>query len=87
MIRISALAFSVALVAQGTASSAVAQTILAPQSASPPSVASHKANAIRHGARPLYNMAPGNYPARGGSDDPAVTGGGSIGYNQMIYNW
>jgi hypothetical protein len=87
MIRISALAFSVALVAQGAASSAVAQTTLAPQSALPPSVASHKARVIRHGARPLYNMVPANLPARGGSDDPAATGGGSIGYNQMIYNW
>ena len=37
-------------------------------------------------ARPLYNMAPGSAPVNG-RDDPAFTGGGSLGYNQMIYNW
>jgi hypothetical protein len=31
-------------------------------------------------------MAPGSAPANG-RDDPAFTGGGSLGYNQMIYNW
>jgi len=40
---------------------------------------------VRH-ARPLYNMAPGSALVNG-RDDPAFTGGGSLGYNQMIYNW
>ncbi len=44
----------------------------------------HKAS-VQH-ARPLYNMAPGSAPVNG-RDDPAFTGGGSLGYNQMIYNW
>jgi hypothetical protein len=36
--------------------------------------------------RPLYDSAVG-YPSLGDSDSPAATGGGSIGYNQNIYNW
>ncbi len=38
--------------------------------------------------RALYDRAtvlPG--PLGGNSDSPAATGGGSIGYNQNIYNW
>ncbi len=47
--------------------------------------------ATKHGKmspRPLYDsatIAPG--PLGGNSDSPAATGGGSIGYNQNIYNW
>ena len=45
----------------------------------------HKTGA-HHTTRPLYDVAP-----QGGtsvnSDDPSLTGGGSAGYNQMIYNW
>ena len=33
----------------------------------------------------LYDVAPRHAPRN--SDDPAATGGGSIGYNQMIYAW
>ena len=35
--------------------------------------------------RPLYDVVPQGYAPRN-SDDPALTGGGSLGYNQMIYN-
>jgi hypothetical protein len=38
--------------------------------------------------RALYDramVAPGSF--RINSDSPAATGGGSIGYNQNIYNW
>ena len=36
--------------------------------------------------RALYNVAPqSRTPVN--SDDPALTGGGSLGYNQNIYNW
>jgi hypothetical protein len=48
--------------------------------------ASHKARGSAQHARPLYNMVPGGAPVNG-RDDPAFTGGGSLGYNQMIYNW
>ncbi len=47
--------------------------------------------ATKHGKmspRPLYDRAtvfPG--PLGNNSDSPAATGGGSIGYNQNIYNW
>jgi len=41
-------------------------------------------NAIHRGR--LHAAAP-RAPAAINSDDPAVTGGGSIGYNQNIYNW
>jgi hypothetical protein len=36
----------------------------------------------------IYNVAPG-YNVQRGSDenDPASTGGGSLGYNQNLYNW
>jgi hypothetical protein len=37
--------------------------------------------------RPLYNVVPQGYaPGYGNPDDPANTGGGSLGYNLMIYN-
>jgi hypothetical protein len=72
-----------ATIAGGVAGSAMAQTGgVSPSAAAP----SHKAKvSVRH-ARPLYNMAPGSAPVNG-RDDPAFTGGGSLGYNQMIYNW
>jgi hypothetical protein len=42
-----------------------------------------------HTNRPLYDLAPqgrvGGAPVN--SDDPSLTGGGSVGYNQNIYNW
>jgi hypothetical protein len=81
MIRVSALALAIAVAAAGTVSPASAQT-----STASPSVASHKTKASGQSARPLYNMAPGNGPVLG-RDSPAGTGGGSIGYNQMLYNW
>lgn len=88
MTKFATLALVVAIAAGGAAGAATAQT-----GGTSPSIAtaSHKAGAsvakasVRH-ARPLYNMAPGG-AAVNGRDDPAFTGGGSLGYNQMIYNW
>lgn len=37
-------------------------------------------------ARGLYDAAPQTQHAVN-SDDPSLTGGGSLGYNQNIYNW
>jgi hypothetical protein len=84
MIRISTLALAIAIVAP-IAPAAMAQT------GGSPAVAAHKAKMPNkepkfESRRPLYNMAPGNAPVLG-RDDPAGTGGGSIGYNKMLYNW
>ena len=85
MTRVSALALIAAVAAAGIITPAFAQS-----SANPPSVTpavSHQAKVrARHNGRQLYNMIPQNSSVRN-SDDPALTGGGSIGYNQMIYNW
>jgi hypothetical protein len=55
--------------------------------ATPAAAATHHAKGPAHYAgRPLYNVAPQSR-APVNSDDPALTGGGSIGYNQNIYNW
>lgn len=39
-----------------------------------------------HHARAFYDVAPQGQHAVN-SDDPSLTGGGSLGYNQNIYNW
>jgi hypothetical protein len=53
----------------------------------PAAAATRHANGPAHYAgHPLYNVAPQSR-APVNSDDPALTGGGSIGYNQNIYNW
>jgi hypothetical protein len=55
--------------------------------ATPAAAATHHANGPAHYiGRPLYNVAPQSR-APVNSDDPSLTGGGSIGYNQNIYNW
>ena len=80
---------TVALVAAMAASmAAMATPSFAQTNAGTPAATApaHKAKAPAQHARPLYNMAPGSAPANG-RDDPAFTGGGSLGYNQMIYNW
>jgi hypothetical protein len=51
---------------------------------------SHGKLVAHHVSRPLYDMAPQGRGAVGAavnSDDPSLTGGGSAGYNQNIYNW
>ena len=60
---------------------------LAISAATPAAAATHYAKATAYPAGgPLYNVAPqGRAPIN--SDDPSLTGGGSIGYNQNIYNW
>lgn len=74
MSRLSIVALIAAVAASGVVSPTLAQTR---------SAASHaKAAARYHG---LYNVVPLDAPRN--PDDPAATGGGSIGYNQMIYNW
>jgi hypothetical protein len=43
-----------------------------------------------HTNRPLYDVVPQGRSTAGAavnSDDPSLTGGGSVGYNQNIYNW
>jgi hypothetical protein len=76
MIRIAMLALAATGAVAVTAPAAMART----------SSAAHKAKAPRYeNSRPLYNMAPGDAPALG-RDTPAGTGGGSTGYNKMLYN-
>ncbi|HEX4411825.1 MAG TPA: hypothetical protein VH206_23880 [Xanthobacteraceae bacterium] len=78
MIKITTLALATAFAAAAMAPSAMAQ------SASPK--IAHKARAPHYeSGRPLYNMAPGTSSPLG-RDTPAGTGGGSTGYNQMLYN-
>jgi hypothetical protein len=46
----------------------------------------HDVTHVHH--RVLYNIVPDYNPQTHlNSDDPALTGGGSLGYNQNIYNW
>ncbi len=54
----------------------------------PASAAAHHVKASAHsvGRPALYDIAP-QRRTPGNSDDPSLTGGGSIGYNQNIYNW
>ena len=44
---------------------------------------------VSHSHRPaIYNMVPDYHPqARSDANDPALTGGGSLGYNQNLYNY
>ena len=81
MIKVSTVALAATIAALGMAAPASAQTSGPSTSVAAPS---HKAKAPRPSDRPLYNMAPGAAWSRSG-DDPAATGGGSIGYNQMLY--
>ena len=66
---------------------AVAGVALAIGAATPAAAATHYAKATASHARGgLYDVAPQSR-APVNSDDPSLTGGGSIGYNQNIYNW
>jgi hypothetical protein len=51
----------------------------------------HRPNHVAHVNRSaIYNMIPDYFsrtPSRLNSDDPALTGGGSLGYNKNLYNW
>jgi hypothetical protein len=81
MSRFSSLALvlttlALSFAAAGLASPAAAQS----NTAWPDGKAAHYSNGA------LYDMVPPSAP-NGFSDDPSRTGGGSIGYNQMIYNW
>jgi|GEM_PF-2767079 hypothetical protein len=61
----------------------LAAAITAPVFAVPASAKS----SVSHQRSPrLFNMAPQGKGSIN-SDDPSLTGGGSIGYNQNIYNW
>jgi hypothetical protein len=79
MIRISILALVTTTAAAAIVSPATAQS-RAGLSAPAARIVAHRS------ARPLYDMVP-QRGAPAFSDDPASTGGGSLGYNQMIYNW
>jgi hypothetical protein len=72
MIRVSVLALTAAI---------AAVSVVAPASAK----SSHIPAAAHHSG-PLYDVVPQGLGAVN-SDDPSLTGGGSVGYNQMIYNW
>jgi hypothetical protein len=76
MIRVAKIASISALVA-----AALAAALAAPASAQ----GNHAKLVAHHTNRPLYDVAPRGGPVN--SDDPSLTGGGSAGYNQMIYNW
>jgi hypothetical protein len=54
--------------------------------AAPASAIATRGKASVHQTRPLYDMAPQGRSFVN-SDDPSLTGGGSLGYNQNIYNW
>jgi hypothetical protein len=85
MIRVTKFASTVLPIA--AAAGVALAAALAVGIATPSAAATHHAKApASHAGRPLYNVAPqGRAPVN--SDDPALTGGGSIGYNQNIYNW
>jgi hypothetical protein len=77
MIRVSVFALLAAIAAVSLAVPASAES-------------SHIAAAAHHSGRPLYDVVPHGQAVVNGavnSDDPSLTGGGSTGYNQMIYNW
>ena len=89
MIRVTKFASTVLPIAAaaGVASITALVAVLAVGAATPAAAATHHAKApAPHAARPLYNVAPQGRAAVN-SDDPSLTGGGSIGYNQNIYNW
>jgi hypothetical protein len=66
---------------------AAAATAWAVGVATPAAAATHYAKATAyHAGGPLYDAAPQGR-AFINSDDPSLTGGGSVGYNQNIYNW
>jgi hypothetical protein len=66
---------------------AVAAAITALSLVVPASAKSHRSPAAAtHHSSPLYDVVPQGQGAVN-SDSPSLTGGGSIGYNQMIYNW
>lgn len=81
MIRISIFALVVM-----TAAAAAFAAPAAAQSRTPVSAHNARVAAHQQSARRLYNMVP-QQSAPAFSDDPSSTGGGSVGYNQMIYNW
>jgi hypothetical protein len=73
MTRISLFALTTAI---------VAASLVAPASAKPSHIPVHHSG-------PLYDVVPQGPGAIYGtpsSDDPSLTGGGSAGYNEMIYN-
>jgi hypothetical protein len=76
MTSISKLALLATFAAAGIASPAFAQS----------DANSHSHRIPAHLSGRLFDMAPQNVSARD-SDIPSATGGGSVGYNQMLYNW
>jgi len=66
---------------------ALAVTALVIGLAAPAAAASRHGRApVHHAANPIYDVAPQGQHAVD-SDDPSLTGGGSLGYNKNIYNW
>jgi hypothetical protein len=77
MTRLSALALILALAAVGSASAATAQS----------NAGSRAKAADRYNGGLLYDVVPQG-ALNGYGNEPAATGGGSSGYNQMtIYSW
>jgi len=76
-------------VAKLTSTSVLAVTAIAMAmgAVAPASAQGSRAKLVAHHTnRPLYDVLP-QRSAPVNSDDPSLTGGGSTGYNQMIYNW
>ncbi|MGC1777530.1 MAG: hypothetical protein WBB34_06245 [Xanthobacteraceae bacterium] len=77
MTRLSSLALVLTFMAAGVASPAAAQSNAA---------WSRVKAADQYSPGQLYDVVPPSAP-NGFSSDPSRTGGGSIGYNQTLYNW
>jgi hypothetical protein len=73
MIRVLVFALTAAIAAGSLVAPAAAKSRRSPAAAT-------------HHSGPLYDVVPQGQRAVN-SDDPSLTGGGSAGYNQMIYNW
>jgi hypothetical protein len=84
MTSVAKLALLAAFAAAGASAPAFAQS--ATKSPAVAATASHRPNGSAHHNGRLFDSAPQNAPARD-ADAPSATGGGSIGYNQMLYNW
>jgi hypothetical protein len=83
MIRVTKFASTVLPIA---AVAALAIGLAAPAAAATRHSLHYAKTPVHHAAHSLYDVAPqGRGPVN--SDDPSLTGGGSLGYNQNIYNW
>jgi hypothetical protein len=86
MIRISSLALAAGLAAAAIASPAFAQSYAAAPATTTTAAASHHAKvAARQSGLNAFAMVP--HQSSADPNDPALTGGGSAGYNRMLYEF